>query len=128
MSGNGDRIKLMKRLVFSGYVLAAVFLVILPVVLFAAEPAGVPKSIGALVKALCNIANWFFGILLVLAVISFLYSGFLFLTAGGSSEKISRARTFLIYAGIGTAIAFLARASVFIIGKLLGATISDLGC
>lgn len=100
-------------------------------VVYAAAPADAPSSLEALYKAVCTLANWLFGFFLLLAVLSFLYVGFLFLTGGaGNAEKIGRARTFLLYVMVGTAIVFLSRALVFIVGGLVGAqiTATTLGC
>lgn len=85
-------------------------------------------SIGAFYPGLCLIANWFFSFLLVFAVLMILYSGFLFITNNGDSARVSKARSMLLWGLLGLAIAFLARALVFIVGNLVGATASGLGC
>jgi len=76
----------------------------------------------------CNIMNWVFGFVLILAVIMVLYAAFLFLSSGGDSAKVTRARSALVWGLVGVAVAFLARALVFIVGSFVGATITTLGC
>ncbi len=63
-------------------------------------------------SAIDTITNLVFGILLAVAVLAIIYAGFLFITAGGVSEKITTARTTLLYAVIGIVIALLARGVV----------------
>lgn len=53
---------------------------------------------------LSGVMNWFLMILTVLAVISFIISGFLFITAGSNSAQVEKAKTWLIYAIIGTVV------------------------
>lgn len=51
--------------------------------------------------------NWFFGIVLALAVIFILVAAFNFLFSGGEEEKIKRAKGYLTYAVVAVAIAIL---------------------
>lgn len=114
-----------KRAIF--YVLPA--LILLAPLFADAAPTGVPKTIGALVQALCTVANWMFSALLVLGVIAFLYAGFMFLTAGGgNTDRVSTAKKYFFYAAVGIGLAALARALVFIIANLVGANVTGLGC
>lgn len=53
--------------------------------------------------------DWFFWIVLGIALIMLIYGAFMFVTAGGSEERAGTARKILIYAVIGIAIAYLAR-------------------
>lgn len=70
--------------------------------------------------AIDNVTSWFYGIFLALAVIMVVYAGFMFLTAGGDAEKITKARNALMYAVIGVVVALLARSIVPIAKALLG--------
>lgn len=111
------------------FLASLLLLVLLAPLLADAAPTGVPKNIDALVNALCRVANWMFTALLVLAVIAFLYAGFMFLTAGGgSADRVGTAKKFFFYAMIGVGLAVLSRALVFIIAMLLGAGLTGLGC
>ncbi len=62
--------------------------------------------------AIDTITNLVFGILLAVAVLAIIYAGFLFITAGGVSEKVTTARTTLLYAVVGIIVALLARGVV----------------
>jgi hypothetical protein len=67
-----------------------------------------------------QILSYVFGILIVVAVALILYAAFLYMTAGGSDDNIAAAKKYIIYAVIGLAIAFLARAIVGVVTGLLG--------
>lgn len=62
-----------------------------------------------------RIANWLFSFLLIAAVIMIVVAGFLFVTAGGKPEQITKARNIIIYALIGVVVAVLARGLVDLI-------------
>lgn len=59
-----------------------------------------------------KIATWFMTIVIALAVIMFVYAGFLYLTSGGDDEKVKNAKNYLLYGIIGIAVALLAGALV----------------
>lgn len=63
---------------------------------------GAVQTLGA------KIANIFGTIIMAISVIMILYAALMFLTAGGDGEKITSARSTLIYALIGVAVALLA--------------------
>lgn len=67
-----------------------------------------------------EISNWLFSFLLIAAVIMIVVSGFLFVTAAGNSEKVTKARNFLIYALIGVVVAILARGLVALVRMMIG--------
>ncbi len=63
------------------------------------------------------------GLLGIVALVLIIYSGFLWMTAGGNEEQIATAKKFLLNTVIGLAIILSAYAIVsFVISKLLGAT------
>jgi len=63
------------------------------------------------------------GFLGVVAIVIVLYGGFMYMTAGGSDEKVAKARKILINGGIGLVIIFSAYAiTSFVISKLVDAT------
>lgn len=97
------------------------FLIIVPFVAWAGggAPQGVPKTLADLYAVLCNIANWFFAFVLVLAVIALIYAGLLFFTAGGSEDKVKRSKTLLLYALVGIVIALLSKSLVIVVGSFL---------
>lgn len=59
-----------------------------------------------------NIINWVLGLLGIVAVVMILYGGFVWLTAGGSEEKVGNAKKILGSAVIGLVIVILAWAIV----------------
>lgn len=69
-------------------------------------------------KILCPIARWMFGILISLSVIMVLVGGYMYLTAGGDSEKVSKATKTITYAAIGVAVAIIARGFPILIGSI----------
>lgn len=78
-------------------------------VTYAATPdAGVydKQDLGNL---LCNVIDFIFWLIIVIAVIMVLIAAFQYVTAGGDSEKTTTARRTLTYAAIGIAVALLAK-------------------
>ncbi|NMB92061.1 MAG: hypothetical protein GYA31_00270 [Parcubacteria group bacterium] len=67
-----------------------------------------------------TITNWFFGIVLLIAVIMLIAAGFTYVTSAGNEEKVKSALNMLIYALIGVGIALLARGLVYLICVLFG--------
>lgn len=67
-----------------------------------------------------NIQKFLFGLVLSLAVIFFIYAGFLFLTAQGRPDAIETAKKALFWGLIGVLVAFLARGLVEIIKAIVG--------
>jgi len=63
---------------------------------------------------------WFQAILFIVAIIFILIAAFYFVTAGGNSDKISTAKTMIIWAAVGIGIALLAYAVKPIVLQLLG--------
>lgn len=60
-----------------------------------------------------------FGLLGSLALAMFIYGGFLWLTSGGSPERIEKGKNTMIWAVLGVAVAFTAYAVVdFVIGAI----------
>jgi len=64
-----------------------------------------PTQISDLVQ---RILNWVGGIIMVIALIMLLYAAILYLTAGGSTERVDKAKNYLIYAIVGIVVALLA--------------------
>lgn len=55
-----------------------------------------------------------------IAVIMVLIAGFLYMTAGGSEDRVKKAHKTLLWAVVGIAVALLARSVEFIIRDLIG--------
>lgn len=67
-----------------------------------------------------RIARYLFQIGIPIAVIMILYAAFLYMTAGGSEEKVSKAHKALTYAVVGLAVLFLAWGITSLVKELLG--------
>lgn len=70
-------------------------------------------------STLTTIANWMLGVLLLLAVIFFIYAGFLYLTSGGEEERVKKAKDFLVYGLIAVAVGLLAKGLISVVQNLV---------
>ena len=59
-----------------------------------------------------DVTDGLFVVLMVLAALTIVFAGYNFLTAAGDPEKVKKARDFVLYALVGIAVAFSARALV----------------
>ena len=71
-----------------------------------------------LLSTLYNITDWIFVIFVFVAVLFVLLGAYQIITAGGTAEKVSTGRQYLMYAAIGLAVAFLSRAVPAIVKML----------
>lgn len=76
------------------------------------------QTVGELLEA---IIKWLFWIALPLTVIFILYAAYLFITSGGKSEIIKKAKNTLLYTLIGFAIILLANSIPYLIKNILSA-------
>jgi len=74
-----------------------------------AQPAPEPPPTIDIPTVIINVTEWLFGILLAVAVIFLIYGGFIFVTAAGNEEQLTKARSIIRYAVIGLVVALLAR-------------------
>jgi len=83
------------------------------------NPVGAASNLGELVTKFLNIA---IGAAAIVSVFVLIFSGYMYITAGGVKTKIEKATKSLTYAIIGLAIAFVAVLLVnFVLKDLLGA-------
>ena len=75
------------------------------------------SSLVAIIVGLVEWIAWFVGLI---AVLMGLYAGVLFITGGGNPEMLAKARSILLYAIVGIAVAILAFGLVAISQSLLG--------
>lgn len=68
---------------------------------------------------LAEIIRYIFGFMIVVVVLMLMISAYMFVTAGGNPEQVTKAKNFLIYALIGLAVAVLARGLVGIVLTML---------
>lgn len=85
-----------------------------------------PEDVEGVRKTLCDIADWVFTFALAVGVICVIYAAFLYITAGGSSEKVGTANKTMIYAVVGIAIALIAGGVPSLVASFLDTTAS--GC
>ena len=71
------------------------------------------------VTLLETIIDWFFTILMVVAVIFIIMAAWTFLTAGGNPDAVTKARQMLVYALVGVAVALLAKGLPLVVQALL---------
>jgi len=76
-------------------------------------------SLNAVGQSLCNITNWLFYFLIILAVIFIIVAAFKYLTAAGEPEKVKSASHTLLYAAIAIVVGILAKAVPSLIGSVL---------
>jgi hypothetical protein len=81
--------------------------------------SGIPQTVGGFYGLLCNLSNWFFAFLLLIAVMMILFAAMKFLTAGGNDEAIAGARKSLTYALVGVAVAILARSLIYVVAHFV---------
>ena len=67
-----------------------------------------------------SIVNVLLGFLGIIAIVIVLYGGFVWMTSGGSPEKIKSARMTLVWAVLGMAVIFLSYAAVDFVLKAFG--------
>ena len=105
--------------------LATISLLVFPVAILAqVEPTEtIPDTITTpqdIIVMIERVANWFFAILLAVALLFILVAAFQFLTSGGDPGKVGTARQALTYALVGIAVAFLAKGLVLLVRFILG--------
>ena len=67
-----------------------------------------------------NVTDWIFMILVGIAAVMVLFGAFTLLTAGGAAEKVTTGRQYIIYAAVGLAVAFLAKAVPGVVKIIVG--------
>ena len=69
-----------------------------------------------------NVATWILGIIGSLALLMFIYGGFVFIFSGGSQEKVTQGKQILINAVIGLVIVFSSYLIIQFTMKIMGIT------
>jgi len=89
-----------------------------------AQAGQVPGPIITRPEQIQNLIEWVMnfiaGFIITIAIIMLLFSAFLYLTAGGSEDRVGKAKNYLIYAIIGIVVAVLAFSVKPFIIALLG--------
>ncbi len=84
------------------------------------SPPADPLNIAKVVNILKTFVNWFFTILIILAVVFIFVAAFYYLTAAGDAEKVKTAHQTLIYAIVAIAVALLAVGIRYLVAELVG--------
>ena len=71
-------------------------------------PGAIITSPTQITDLIQRILSWVGGIVMTIALIMLLFAAILYLTAGGSEERVGRAKNYLIYAIVGIVVAILA--------------------
>ena len=78
--------------------------------------ADTPEKIEGLFQ---SASDWFFTIFLIVAVISLIYTAFMYLTAAGDTTKVSKAKTALVISIVAIVIALLAGSMPILLQNIL---------
>ncbi len=109
-----------------GLIAAAGILVLLPVVALG-QTYQVPEAGSTILgttgftgveSVLTKVANWMLTILILVAIIFFIYAGFLYLTSAGEEEKVKKAKNSVVYGLIAVAVGLLAKGFIALVQSL----------
>jgi len=78
--------------------------------------ADTPEKIIAITE---TIRDWVFTIFMVVAVIGIIYAAFMYLTAAGDQQRVSKARTALVYSIVAIVVALVAGSVPALVENLL---------
>ncbi len=79
-----------------------------------------PCGICCLMNAVYTVTDWMFFVLIAVTGFLVIWGGFSITTAGGSEEKLTQGKNYILYAMIGLAIALFARAIPALVRTVLG--------
>lgn len=82
-------------------------------------PSNAPRTFEGFIGIFNTLINWFFTILLIVAIIYILLAAYNYLTAAGDDDKVKKAHKMLIYAVVGIAVALLAQGVRFVVAQLV---------
>lgn len=77
-------------------------------------------SMCCLLNSISIITNWLFYILTLIAVVFFIWGGFIYLTSGGNPEKTKSGQNILVFGIIGLAIALIAKLVPAVVRFIVG--------
>lgn len=79
-----------------------------------------PATPDKVFQVINTITNWIFAFLLFAAVLVIIIAAFIFLTSAGDPEKVAKARNYILYAIVAIVVAFLAKAIIMLVARVLG--------
>lgn len=83
-------------------------------------PTNTGLPAGDLEAIITQIIQWFFYVIGIVALLAFLYTGFLFFTSGGDTEKTTKAKNMALYAILGVVVALVGLVIMNYIISVLG--------
>jgi hypothetical protein len=100
--------------------LFSVVLVALPAAVLAFSTPDQPTTpISSMLDVIDRIVGFIWPLFIGLAILMFIYAGFMFLTARGEAGKIATARTAVVWGVIGLAVGIISAQIPFIVNKVL---------
>ena len=109
-----------KKIIGLVSLIAVMGLILAPALVLARPTVGLTPSATAppsleVDDIMTNIIKYMYGFIIVVVVLMAMVSAYMFVTAGGNPEQVTKARNWLMYALIGLAIAVLARGIVTLV-------------
>lgn len=84
-----------------------------------AVPEGSIRVIGDVYATICHASNWFFAIVVLIAVFALLYGAIKFFTAGGNEDQSTIGRKYVTLSIVGIIVAVLAKSIVYVVGNFV---------
>jgi len=84
------------------------------------NPGDYTCGVCCLMDTVYTVTDWVFVLVVILAIIFVLAGAFYILTAGGTPERVTTGRMFIVWAVVGVLIALLAKAIPTIVKNVLG--------
>ena len=105
---------------------AAVAVILMPYLALAQGAPPTPpapfKDVAGFGKAVCNVFNFLFFTLVLVAIILAISAAFKYATSAGDPEKVKGASHTLLYAGVAILVAVVAKAVPFLVASITGTT------
>jgi hypothetical protein len=117
---NNSKVKMQKSKLqckIKNYLYAFLILLGFPFISFAQLPAAGPTSWGGLAA---SIINFLLSLVIPVAVIMIIWSGILFMTAGGIEDRVTQAKKYFTWAIVGLAIALIGKGFISLVRDILG--------
>jgi len=83
-------------------------------------PSSGITTVGGFISIFTGLINWFFYIVLLVAVVFFIYAGFVFITSSGDETKTTQAKNMILWAVVGVGVALLASAFIYLAQGITG--------
>lgn len=111
--------KNLKNILMNLIIFGSLFGCLLPLTVNA-QPLSPITGTADIIRALNNVKNLIWAIILVIVVIMFVWAGITFVTAEGNPNRIEQARNRVLYGIIGIIIALIAGGLITLINQIMG--------